>query len=227
MHKIKEIIDRYISPIYPEVKSFCEKCLNSERWEGNVVLMVIDASFNSIGLNYFKSVVPKVIEFKNKFGYIKTLKDLSKIDLKEAKKVWKNKRSWHVAINVAKYLSSLNKNDKEALRNWARNSSLENWKKDPIGSIKGVGINTFQYLRMMGGIDTAMPDRIVKKVINKILIESGEEPVYNDFLFIKKLEEISKICNYKPIELCWMTWLVESENGILKDEKYLDILKLI
>jgi hypothetical protein len=32
------------------------------------------------------------------------------------------------------------------------------WWEDPVGSIKGVGLVTFQYLRMMGGVDTVMPD---------------------------------------------------------------------
>jgi len=41
-----------------------------------------------------------------------------------------------------------------------------------IGRIKGVGLVTFQYLRMMGGIDTVMPDKIVKGVINKILVKA-------------------------------------------------------
>jgi len=40
-----------------------------------------------------------------------------------------------------------------------RNAKLENWREDPIGRIKGVGLITFQYLRMMGGIDTVMPDK--------------------------------------------------------------------
>ncbi|MEM2554143.1 MAG: hypothetical protein QXF09_00930 [Nitrososphaerota archaeon] len=34
---------------------------------GNVVLMIIDVAFTSIGLNYFTAVVPKVEEFYEKF----------------------------------------------------------------------------------------------------------------------------------------------------------------
>jgi hypothetical protein len=44
--------------------------------------------------------------------------------------------------------------DKAALRAWAGNARLENWREDPVGRIKGVGLVTFQYLRMMGGVDT-------------------------------------------------------------------------
>lgn len=34
---------------------FCDRCLRTERWGGNVVLMVVDAAFDSICLNYFNS----------------------------------------------------------------------------------------------------------------------------------------------------------------------------
>ncbi|MEM2876040.1 MAG: hypothetical protein QXL67_03705, partial [Candidatus Bathyarchaeia archaeon] len=134
--------------------------------------MVVDAAFTSIGLNYFTAVVPKVEEFRKKFvedGKIKNLKDLAKADINELRGVWKNRRSWTIAKDISSYLSSLCEDDKTALRTWAMNSSLKNWKEDPIGRIKGVGLITFQYLRMMGGVDTVMPDKIVKRVINEIL----------------------------------------------------------
>ncbi|GBC74830.1 hypothetical protein HRbin06_00137 [archaeon HR06] len=100
-------------------------------------------------------------------------KELAEADLEELKKVWKNKRSWIIAKEIASYLSTICKDDKTALRTLARNAKVENWREDHIGRIKGVGLITFQYLRMMGGIDTVMPDKIVKRVINEILIKAG------------------------------------------------------
>jgi hypothetical protein len=47
---------------------------------------------------------------------------------------------------------------------------------------------TFQYLRMMGGVDTVMPDKIVKRVVNDILMKAGLEPVENDVEFVKRAE---------------------------------------
>ena len=118
-------------------------------------------------------------------------------------------------------------NDKEALRTWARNSSLEGWREDPVGRIKGVGLITFQYLRMMGGIDTVMPDKIVKRVINEILVKAGLEPVENNIEFVKKVEEIALACGYRPVELCWMTWLIQPEGKMARIEKYSNILSKI
>jgi hypothetical protein len=68
---------------------------------------------------------------------------------------------------------TLSEDDKLALRTWASNARLEGWREDPVGRIKGVGLVTFQYLRMMGGVDTVMPDKIVKRVVNGILVKAG------------------------------------------------------
>jgi hypothetical protein len=212
------------------LREYCERCLRTERWGGSVVLMVVDAAFTSIGLNYFTAVVPKVKEFNKKFvesRKIKDLKDLAEADIDELRSIWKNRRSLIIAKEIASYLSTLSDDDKEALRTWAKNAKLENWKEDPIGGIKGVGLITFQYLRMMGGIDTVMPDKIVKRVINEILVKAGLEPINDDMEFIKKAEEIALACGYRPIELCWMTWLIQPEGKIMRMEKYSTLLSKI
>ncbi|MEM3383324.1 MAG: hypothetical protein QXD42_04335 [Nitrososphaerales archaeon] len=226
---LKEIIDIYMQKV-SGLKEHCDRCLKTERWKGSVVLMVVDASFTSIGLNYFTAVVPKVEEFNKKFienGRIRNLKELSSANINELREVWKNERSWIIAKNIASYLSTLSDDDKKALRTWAKNASLEKWREDPIGRIKGVGLITFQYLRMMGGIDTVMPDKIVKRVINEILVKAGLDPVNDDIKFIKRVEEIALECGYRPIELCWMTWLVQPEGKIMRMEKYSSILSKI
>ncbi len=204
----------------------CDRCLRTERWGGNVVLMVVDAAFTSIGLNYFTAVVPKVEEFNRKYienKRIRNLKDLAKTNIRELRCIWRNRRSWTIAYDIAFYLSKMG-DDKLALRSWARKSSLEDWMDDPIGRIKGVGINTFQYLRMMGGVDTVMPDKIVKRVINEILDKADQRPINDDIEFVKKTEEIALTCGYKPIELCWMTWLIQYEGKMMRMKKYSKIL---
>lgn len=214
----------------PGIREYCERCLRTERWHGSVVLMVVDASFTSIGLNYFNAVVPKVFEFDEKFvrsGRITKLKELAEANIEELRKVWKNERSWAIAREISAYLSQISSNDREALRKWAKNVNLEKWREDGIGRIKGVGLVTLQYLRMMGGIDTLMPDKIVKRVINDILERAGYEAIEDDMEFIKTAEKIAKICGYKAIELCWMTWLVQGEGNKIRMEKYSRILDKI
>ena len=229
MSMLKEIVDSYMGKV-SGLREHCERCLRTERWGGSVVLMVVDAAFTSIGLNYFTAVVPRVEEFNKKFvenGRIRRLRDLADADIDELRTVWKNTRSWIIAKEIASYLSALSSDDRLALRAWARNAKLENWREDPIGRIKGVGLITFQYLRMMGGIDTVMPDKIVKRVINEILIKAGLEPVNDDMEFIRKAEEIALTCGYRPIELCWMTWLIRPEGSMIRMKKYSKILSKI
>ncbi len=229
MTSLKEIVNNYMEKV-SGLREHCERCLKTERWGGSVVLMVVDAAFTSIGLNYFTAVVPKVEEFNKKFvesKRIKNLKDLANANVDELRAVWKNKRSWIIAKEIASYLSTLNEGDKIALRTWAKNAKLEIWREDPIGRIKGVGLITFQYLRMMGGVDTIMPDKIVKRVINETLVKCGLKPVNDDIKFIRKAEEVALACGYRPIELCWMTWLIQPEGKIMRMKKYSKILSKI
>ncbi len=232
--KLSRIIESYMDKT-AGLKQHCERCLRTERWGSNAVLMVVDAAFTSIGLNYFTGVVPKVMEFEKEFvnsGSISCFKGLKNLSLIEAEHIWKNKRSWNVARSVATYLDDLeqenHQNDRGALRMWAQNAPLENWQATPIGKVKGVGINTYQYLRMMGGVDTAMPDKIVRRVIREIL-EKAEVtmPTEDDIELVETIARIADISGYRSIEICWMTWLVQSEGDQTRMEKYAPILERI
>jgi hypothetical protein len=226
---LKRVVDGYMGRV-SGLQEHCTRCLRTERWGGSVVLMVVDAAFTSIGLNYFTAVVPKVEEFSRRFvegGRIRALRDLARADLDELRAVWRNRRSWLVAKAVASHLSTICEDDREALRTWARNTTLEGWRRDPIGGIRGVGLVTYQYLRMMGGIDTVMPDKIVKRVVNDILVRAGMKPVYDDVEFVRRAEEVARACGYRPIELCWMTWLIQPEGRMMRMEKYSGVLSKI
>ena len=230
---LKEVVDSYMSQV-PMVHDHCQRCLDTQRWHGNAVLMLLDAAFDSIGLNYFQSVVPKVEQFRQEFvetGKIRTFEDLLATRDEEFKAIWKNQRSWQVAGAAASYLAAIKKrrglNDREALIFWAKHAGLETWRNDPIGKIKGVGINTYQYLRMMGGVDTVMPDKIVKRVIAEILSKANMEMPIDDMEFILLVERMSPEVGYKAIELCWMTWLIQSEAGLSRVEKYASLLPMI
>jgi len=230
---LKEAVDSYMQQV-PEVSDYIERCLRTERWDGNVVLMVVDASFTSIGLNYFRSVVPRVEQFRQEYvetGRIKTVEDLVAADTKELERIWKNKRSWHMAKSVACYLAGIKKekglDDKQAFIYWAKNARLDNWEENPIGKIKGVGINSYQYLRMMGGIDTVMPDKIVKRVIAEMLARANVEMPSTDIEFVKFVERMAPDVGYKAIALCWMTWMIQSEAGMSRMKKYASLLPKI
>ncbi len=231
--KLKDAADSYMQQV-PEVSDYIERCLRTERWDGNVVLMVVDAAFTSIGLNYFQSVVPRVEQFRQEFvesGRIRTVEDLVAADTNELEKVWKNKRSWQMAKSAVSYLAGVKKekgfDDRQAFIYWAKNASLDNWEEDPIGKIKGVGINSYQYLRMMGGVDTVMPDKIVKRVIAEMLAKANVDMPSTDIEFVRFMERIAPDVGYKAIALCWMTWMIQSEAGMSRMEKYAALLPRI
>ena len=79
MLSLREIVDSYMRKV-SGLREHCDRCLRTERWGGSVVLMVVDAAFTSIGLNYFTAVVPKVEEIDKKFVesvWVRRLKDLA------------------------------------------------------------------------------------------------------------------------------------------------------
>lgn len=234
MSGLSKVVKNYMDKT-TGLKKFCDRCLKTERWGGNVVLMVVDAAFDSIGLNYFNSIVPKVVEFEEAFvesGEVECLADLANLSRERVENIWSNDRSWNVAFSVASFLDNLgqqeNLDDKASFRKWASESTLEGWRNDPIAKIRGVGLTTYQYLRMMGGVDTSMPDKIVRRVIEEILEKTNESlPTGGDVELVRTIETISKRTGYRPIEICWMTWLVQSEGEKIRMEKYRDVLDRI
>ena len=210
---LKFIINRYVKSA-PEARLYSEQCLTVSRWDGNIVLIIMDAAFTSTGLHYFHAVVPGLNRFKTSYidtQKVQSIEDVCILDTEGMMNIWSNIRAWNVAISTATILSKLKQNehlsDKEAFKCWAYKSNLQNWRDDPVAKINGVGINTFQYLRMMGGIDTVMPDRIVKRVFTEIMKEANLEFPSTDIEFILTVEQIARRTGYKATELCWMTWL--------------------
>ncbi|MFW6103305.1 MAG: hypothetical protein ACOC7M_03285 [Chloroflexota bacterium] len=211
--------------------SHCERCLATQRWGGSVTLMVVDAAFMSIGLNYFISVVPAVAVYEKKMalGIVpQTLEQLADVPYESVADIWKNRRSWNVARDVASCLADSTGDDRTALRIWAGRAQVPGWKSDPVGAVQGVGISTYQYLRMMGGVDTSMPDKIVRRVIESTLEDAGVDlPTRDDLDLIDTIDVIASVTGYRAIDLCWMTWMVQSEGKMVRMEKYRELLTRI
>ncbi|MCX5997642.1 MAG: hypothetical protein NTV42_08590, partial [Chloroflexi bacterium] len=122
---LNRVIASYMSRA-PMVREHCERCLNCARWNGNPVLMTVDAAFDSIGLNYFQSVVPRVELFNQRFvetGRVNTFEDLVDATDAELRQIWKNARSWKVAREIAAHLAWVKQqkkiDDRDALIYWA------------------------------------------------------------------------------------------------------------
>jgi len=195
------------------------RCLNALRWGGDPVLMVVDAALDSIGLSYFNIVVPRVKRFNDRFirsDKIRSFGELAKYtpDDPAFRDILNNGRAWNVAVGVAEVLDWIREengfqSDLESLKSWAAETGPLRWKNDPVGRIKGVGINTFQYLRMQAGVDTSMPDKIIKRVIEREFGITARD----DLAFIDLMENLSKQIGYSQVFICWAIWLKESDMG--------------
>ena len=42
-------------------------------------------------------------------------------------------------------------------------------------------------------------------------MKAGFELVYDGIEFVRRVGEIALIYGYRPIEICWMTWLIQPE----------------
>ena len=219
MPTAREIFEDRFEEVIEVAKEGELRCLNGKRWDGNAVLIVVDASLDSIGLNYFKTVVPRVKQFYREYvlkGEISSFKAFSKLSSEDARlrELMNNRRVWQAAIEISRVLNRI-KSDREldgdfaALRYWAEHANHKEWKKDEIGRINGVGLITFQYLRMQAGVDTSMPDKIIKRVVER---EFGVH-ANSDLQFIEEMEKLSKEIGYSQILICWAIWLRESDMG--------------
>ena len=75
MKDLAQVVNAYVSRT-TGLREYCARCLRTERWNGSVVLMIVDAAFTSIGLNYFTAVVPRVMKFKEELVGCGKVKDL-------------------------------------------------------------------------------------------------------------------------------------------------------
>jgi hypothetical protein len=232
--RLTEVVGRHMA-LCDGLRSHCDRCLQTRRWGGSVTLMVVDAAFMSIGLNYFTAVVPGVATYEQEMlaGRVPdSLGALSRVRYESVAEIWKNRRSWEVAKGVAdclsRYDTGLADGDAAALRAWAAQACLESWTSDAVGMVKGVGINTYQYLRMMGGIDTSMPDKIVRRVIAQMAAEAAVQlSTKGDLELVDTIALIGHVTGHRPVELCWMTWMVQSEGKMVRMDKYRDLLQRI
>jgi len=203
--------------VIDDARVYEQRCLNAQRWFGSAVLIVVDAALDSSGLKYFTVVSPRVSRFKEEYveeGIVTSLADLSKLSPDDSKlrAILNNGRVWNVAIKVACVIEELRleegmKTDIEALKYWAASARYEIWKEDVVGRINGVGLITFQYLRMQAGVDTSMPDKIIKRAINDFFGISEDDDIH----FISAMEDLSSRIGYSQILICWAIWLKKSD----------------
>lgn len=156
--------------------------------------------------DYEKQVRPHVERMKEQYPTLtfkKLQTMLSNKDYVQFKEVWGHadeKKYGTLTSLVEKILtfgdSNSVKDDFKIMKKWAKKSTLENWKQDSLGSIRNIGISTFQHLRLVFGIDTVKPDQRIKEVLLKeFKVKLSSEKA------ILAVEEIARITGHKVIEI--------------------------
>ncbi len=164
----------------------------AEERPGLVLLSTILAAHR----NYTKQVEPQINRIRQMDFYsFEDLKHKTK-DFNEFS-IFAGMRDLEKYTIIIKLLDTIDKmkiqygetNDYDVMKKWALKADYKKLKEDIIGRIKGVGIATFQHLRMNFGANTVKPDQRVKEVLNH------EFKFYSnkDIEYISAVEYIAKV----------------------------------
>jgi len=69
--------------------------------------------------------------------------------------------------------------------------------------VPGIGLVTFQYLRLQAGVNTTVPDRMIRRVAEKEFCIKAKDSID----FIKKMEEYTSKAGFSQTLFCWAAWL--------------------
>ncbi|HSW62016.1 MAG TPA: hypothetical protein VLH56_01650 [Dissulfurispiraceae bacterium] len=142
----------------------------------NPVLICLDAVL-SINRKYAAFVVPRIKHFQENYAQICTLKGLAHL-LRELgydgfHVVWQYRHTGR-AMTLERLLNRYIEyadvvavtDDLTAMKDWATKSSVMDYR---TFRVRGIGLATFQYLRMMLGVSTVKPDVHIKRAVSMAL----------------------------------------------------------
>lgn len=153
--------------------------------------------------NYNRQVSDHVKRLKENYCGL-TIKDLA-AEIRNAKsfegfsKVWghrdekKFRTLEELVLRIMPTLGTENsaRNDYKVMSKWASQAMLSAHKNDPLGSVRNIGIATFQHLRMTFGVDTVKPDLRVMDVLEREfgLVLRGHKAI----LAVERIAELENV----------------------------------
>lgn len=213
MADIQDRIDEYAANI--AYTSHAEKFLQLDRWTGdNPLLLLADAAGTTTGQNYFTHVKPSVETFRTRFlssGQITSFSELASLNQQDStlQQIFEAERKRRVLIRGADVLADIDaETDLARLQHWARQADPYNHSRDPVGRIKGVGLRTFQYLRMIAGVDTVKPDIQVRRFVEALADATGNPNLdpSQDQTVLRSCEWLAETTDYRMIDLDQIAW---------------------
>lgn len=169
----------------------------------NAVLICMDAVL-SINRKYYRFVVPRIKKFQEDHPKINTLFKLQELvnnsSIEDFSKMWNYNHPQRIEILsnlvdrliVCANLKEFDSTEKELdkLRIWASKVNLYDY---DTFNVPGIGIATYQYIRMMLGAKTVKPDVYIKRYIYSVL---GKKINEKDMVDI-----FEKACNSNNIDV--------------------------
>ena len=174
----------------------------------------------SINRKYYDFVVPRVKHFQDTYQDVRTLKEIlnliNHIGTENFASVWNYNHLQRVLLleNVVSYLNQLHEklsknnytdNEIEVLRKWAKEVSL---KDNEFMRIKGIGVATAQYLRILLGVDTVKPDVHIKSSLNEVYNKK-----FSDAQAIETIEAVSHILKVNVRSVDKFVWKLRASNS--------------
>lgn len=213
MTPIQEHIDEYAADV--DYTAHAEKFLELQRWTGNdPFLLLADAAGTTTGQNYFTHVKPSVEAFQTHFldsGRVTSFAELASLNQQDSnlQQIFEAQRKRRVLVRGAEVFAEIEaETDLARLQEWAHNADPYNHSEDPFGSISGVGLRTFQYLRMISGIDTVKPDIQVQRFIEDLADATGDPHLdpSRERTVLESCEWLAEVTDYRMIEIDQIAW---------------------
>ena len=182
---------------------------------GNPVLVCMDAVL-SINRRYDSFVVPRLNYFKEKYPDMTDLVRLKRLVQEVGYDgfciVWNYRHPTRVILLerlAARYIKHNLEygfaDELQGMRHWARSVSVIDYKQF---GVEGIGLATFQYLRMMLGVSTVKPDVHIKRAMEAAL---GRRT--NEIESISLLEEASKALGLPATTVDHNLWKMASDKA--------------
>lgn len=218
MTTVQDALDRYAADVpYGRLTA---SFLEFERVPGDdPVLLLAEAAAAATGQNYVTGVRPTVERFADAFvatDRVTSVSDLAAIDLEDPELIEAvgAQRKRRVLLEAAAVLAARPEGDDlEALRAWAAEADVYAYEDDPIGAISGVGPSTFQYLRMLAGVDTAKPDPGLIELLEAVA-EAADEPTLattDRLRAVAACEWLAIVTSYRRLEIDRIAWWTFTE----------------
>lgn len=222
---VEDILNKYAEKA-PKYEQSARKFRTLDRWTGaDPVMLIVDAAGSASGLGYSDIVVPNVKQFREEFvetGKVTSFADLVELeDDPEFRETFTIGRPNIVHDVPRTLLKSANEtaDDLKILQEWAENADPTSYRNDPVGNVRGIGLATFQYLRMLAGAETVKPDIQVRRFVEELEEEYTWDGLETDSALdlINSCQWLADHSSYSMLEIDQIAWWTNSETTSLSN----------